>query len=97
MAKIIGDPTKGTDLLPPAGRPPSVRVCGIDAEGAGYLVFARHGDVEAECLAAELAFQLGGPSALNAIGAPAVSNRAGGHVTTFAATMHQHALSAHSG
>ncbi|MGG5821905.1 DUF499 domain-containing protein [Falsiroseomonas sp. HW251] len=68
LAKVIGDPTKGTDLLPPAGRPASVRICGIDAEGAGYPVFARHGDLEAKSLAAELAFQLGGPSALNALG-----------------------------
>ena len=35
LAKTIADPTKGTDLLPPAGRPASVRVIGIDAEGAG--------------------------------------------------------------
>ncbi|PZW41844.1 putative AAA+ superfamily ATPase [Humitalea rosea] len=68
LAKVMADPTKGTDLLPPAGRPPSVRICGIDAEGAGYPVFARHGDLEAKSLAAELAFQLGGPSALNALG-----------------------------
>jgi hypothetical protein len=45
-----------------------VRVVGIDAEGAGYPIFARHGDQEARSLAAELAFQLGGPSALNALG-----------------------------
>jgi hypothetical protein len=68
LAKVIGDPTKGTELLPPAGRPASVRICGIDAEGAGYPIFARHGDLEARSLAAELAFQLGGPSALNALG-----------------------------
>jgi hypothetical protein len=68
LAKVIGDPAKGTDLLPPAGRPASVRICGIDAEGAGYPVFARHGDLEAKSLAAELAFQLGGASALNALG-----------------------------
>lgn len=68
LAKVMGDPTKGTDLLPSAGRPSSVRICGIDAEGAGYPVFARHGELEAKSLAAELAFQLGGPSALNALG-----------------------------
>ena len=34
LAKVIGDPTKGTDLLAPAGRPSAVRICGIDAEGA---------------------------------------------------------------
>ena len=62
LAKTIGDPTMGTTLLPPAGRPTTVRVIGIDAEGAGYPVFARHGDQEARSLAAELAFQLGGAS-----------------------------------
>ncbi|MBB5688600.1 hypothetical protein FHS88_000716 [Roseomonas alkaliterrae] len=68
LAQNIGDPTMGTDLLPPAGRPKSVRVVGIDAEGAGYPIFARHGDQEARSLAAELAFQFGGASALNAFG-----------------------------
>jgi hypothetical protein len=68
LAKTIADPTQGTDLLPPAGRPASVRVIGIDAEGAGYPIFARHGDQESRSLAAELAFQLGGASGLNAFG-----------------------------
>jgi predicted AAA+ superfamily ATPase len=68
LAKAINDPTKGTDVLQPAGRPSSVRVIGIDAEGAGYPVFARHGEQEARSLAAELAFQFGGASALNALG-----------------------------
>lgn len=69
LAKTIGDPTMGTDLLPPAGRPHAIQVIGIDAEGAGYPVFARHGDQEARSLAAELAYLFGGPSALNALGA----------------------------
>lgn len=68
LAKVIGDPTQGTELLAPAGRPSKVRVVGIDAEGAGYPVFARHGGQEARSLAAELAFQLGGANALNALG-----------------------------
>lgn len=68
LAKTIADPTMGTDLLSPAGRPVAVRVVGIDAEGSGYPVFARHGDQEARSLAAELAFQLGGASALNTLG-----------------------------
>ncbi|WP_287359318.1 DUF499 domain-containing protein [Mesorhizobium sp.] len=68
LAQNIGDPTMGIDLLAPAGRPKSVRVVGIDAEGAGYPIFARHGDQEARSLAAELAFQFGGASALNAFG-----------------------------
>ena len=69
LAQNISEPTLGTELLPPAGRPAKVKVVGIDAEGAGYPVFARHGDQEARSLAAELAFQLSGPSTLNALGA----------------------------
>ena len=68
LAKTVADPTMGIELLPSAGRPTNVRVVGIDAEGAGYPIFARHGEQEARSLAAELAFQLGGPSALNALG-----------------------------
>jgi Protein of unknown function (DUF499) len=68
LAKNIADPTMGAHLLPPAGRPAKVCVIGVDAEGAGYPIFARHGEQEARSLAAELAFQLGGPSALNALG-----------------------------
>lgn len=68
LARNIGDPTIGTDLLPPAGRPKGIRVVGIDAEGAGYPIFARHGEQEARGLAAELAFLFGGASALNAFG-----------------------------
>lgn len=68
LAQNIGDPTMGADLLAPAGRPKSVRVVGIDAEGGGYPVFARHVDQEARSLAAELAFQFGGATALNEFG-----------------------------
>jgi predicted AAA+ superfamily ATPase len=68
LAKNIADPTMGAHLLAPAGRPSEVRVVGVDAEGAGYPIFARHGDQEARSLAAELAFQLGSASALNALG-----------------------------
>ncbi|MGA9867723.1 MAG: DUF499 domain-containing protein [Acetobacteraceae bacterium] len=68
LARTIADPTKGTDLLPPAGRPGSVRVIGIDAERAGYPKFAPHGDQETRSLAAELIYQFAGASALNALG-----------------------------
>jgi predicted AAA+ superfamily ATPase len=68
LARNIGNPAMGSDVLAPAGRPKRVRVVGIDAEGAGYPIFARHDDQEARSLAAELAFQLGGASALNALG-----------------------------
>src|SRR5260370_34499798 len=36
--------------------------------GAGYTLVAHHGDQDARSIAAELAFQLGGPSALNPLG-----------------------------
>jgi hypothetical protein len=68
LANNISDPTVATDLLPAAGRPDKVRVVGIDAEGAGYPVFARHGGLEAKSLAAELVWRLAGDSALNALG-----------------------------
>jgi hypothetical protein len=68
LAKNIADPAMGAHLLTPAGRPSKVRVVGVDAEGAGYPIFAHHGDQEARSLAAELGFQLGGSSALNALG-----------------------------
>lgn len=68
LARTIADPSMGTELLAPAGRPSAVQVVGIDAEGAGYPTFARHGDQESRNLAAELAFLFGGPSALNALG-----------------------------
>jgi predicted AAA+ superfamily ATPase len=68
LAKNIADPTMGANLLAPAGRPSEVRVVGVDAEGAGYPIFAHNGDQEARSLAAELAFQLGGASALNSLG-----------------------------
>lgn len=68
LARTIADPAMGTHLLAPAGRPSKVCVIGVDAEGVGYPVFSRHGEQEARSLAAELAFQLGGPSALNALG-----------------------------
>lgn len=68
LAQNIGNPSMGGDLLAPAGRQKKVKVVGVDAEGAGYPIFARHHEQEARSLAAELAFQLGGPSALNAFG-----------------------------
>ena len=69
LAKNVADPTMGADLLAPAGRPAAVHVVGVDAEGAGYPIFAHHRELLASSLAAELAFQLGGASTLNALGA----------------------------
>ena len=68
LAQNIGDPTVGNGPSAARGQAQAVCVRGIDAEGAGYPIFARHGDQEARSLAAELAFLLGGPSALNALG-----------------------------
>jgi hypothetical protein len=52
LAKAISDPTMGTRLLAPAGRPSDVCVVGVDAEGAGYPIFGHHGEQEARSLAA---------------------------------------------
>jgi hypothetical protein len=68
LARNIADTTMGTDLVPPAGRPAKVHVIGVDAEGGGYPVFARHEGMEARSLAAELFYLLGGTGALNAMG-----------------------------
>ena len=68
LARNISNTTMGTDLVPPAGKPAKVRVIGIDAEGGGYPVFARHEGMEARSLAAELFYLLGGASALKAMG-----------------------------
>lgn len=68
LAENITNTAMGTDLVPPAGRPAKVRVIGIDAEGGGYPVFARHEGMEARSLAAELFYLLGGASALKAMG-----------------------------
>ena len=67
LANNIANTSMGTDLVPPAGRPAKVRVIGVDAEGAGYPVFARHDGLEARSLAAELFYLIGGASALKAM------------------------------
>ena len=68
LANNIADTSMGADLVPPAGRPAKVRVIGVDAEGAGYPIFARHDGLEARSFAAELFYLIGGPSALKAMG-----------------------------
>src|SRR5712691_6359936 len=68
LANNIANTSMGTDLVPPAGRPAKVHVIGVDAEGAGYPVFARHDGLEARSLAAELFYLIGGASALKAMG-----------------------------
>ncbi len=68
LAKNIGNPALGAELLAPAGRPGAVKVIATDAEGAGYPTFARHEGMEARNLAADLFYKLGGLSALNGMG-----------------------------
>ena len=69
LANNIGDASLGTELLPAAGRPPSVKVAAVDASAAGTPVFARHGKRQVHSLWAELAWQLGDEKGLKAFAA----------------------------
>jgi len=68
LAKNIGDPSMGTQLLPAAGRPDKVDVVAIDAGKAGVPEFARHGNLKTHSLWGEVFFQLGGEKALKGLG-----------------------------
>jgi hypothetical protein len=68
LAKNVADPRLGIDLLPAAGRPTEVRVIAVDAQKAGAPVFLRHGAVEVKSLQGEIAYQLGGTSAVGRLG-----------------------------
>lgn len=68
LARNIDDATMGTDLLPAAGRPRTIKDAAVDASKAGLPVFARHGKVETHSLWGELAFLLGGEKTLKALG-----------------------------
>ena len=68
LAKNIGKLAMGAELLAPAGRPKSVKVVAIDAAKAGIPVFGTHGKVQTHSLQGEIAFQLGGATALKALG-----------------------------
>jgi len=68
LGNNIGDATLGTDLLPAAGRPKSVRVVAIDAGKAGIPIFSSHGRVQVKSLWGEMFYQLGGQKALKALG-----------------------------
>jgi len=68
LAKRINDSSLGTELLPAAGRPDRVTVVAVDAAKAGVPVFAVHGRMKVHSLHGEIAYQLGGASALKALG-----------------------------
>ncbi|HYN77561.1 MAG TPA: DUF499 domain-containing protein, partial [Lamprocystis sp. (in: g-proteobacteria)] len=68
LANHIADPSLGTELLPAAGRPKQVRVFAVDAGKAGLPIFADHAGLKVHSLWGELFFQMGGPSALTALG-----------------------------
>lgn len=67
LAKIIADPSMGTELLPAAGRPKSVTVIGADLSKAGHPIFSQHGRIKIHSLWGEIAYQLGGEKALKAL------------------------------
>lgn len=69
LARSVGDPTIGSELLPAAGRPGSVSVAAVDGAKAGHPIFAQHGGVIVKSLAGELAYQLGGARAVTSLGA----------------------------
>lgn len=68
LARNIGDPSLGTDLLPAAGRPKAVTVIAMDASKAGDPIFSRHDKVEVRSLWGEAAYQLGGEKAWRTLG-----------------------------
>jgi hypothetical protein len=67
LAENIGDLALGTELLPAAGRPKSVKVAAVDGSDAGE-VFGRHGKVVTKSLWGELAYRLGGEKAWKELG-----------------------------
>lgn len=59
----------GTELLPAAGRPKSVKVVAVDAAKAGIPIFATHGTTKVHSLQGEIFFRLGDAAALKSLGA----------------------------
>lgn len=68
LAQNIDDPTLGTELLPAAGRPKSVKIVAVDASKAGVPIFARHGKIEVQSLWGEIVYELGEEKALKSLG-----------------------------
>ena len=69
LASNVAKAGLGTELLPAAGRPTKVHVAAVDGAKAGHPVFAQHGGVVVKSLAGELAYLLGGASAVTTLGA----------------------------
>lgn len=69
LARGVGDPNLGSELLPSGRRPPTVHVAAVDGAKAGHPVFAQHGGVVVRSLAGELAYQFGGAAAVKTLGA----------------------------
>jgi hypothetical protein len=68
LAKNIGDPSLGTELVPAAGRPKKVTVVGVDASKAGVPDFSLRGKAVIQSLWGELFYQLGGKDAWSKLG-----------------------------
>ncbi len=68
LAKNIGNPKLGTELLPAAGRPDKVTVVAVDAGKAGVPLFAEHGSTKVRSLHGEILYQMGKAKALKALG-----------------------------
>ncbi len=68
LAKNIGNPALGIELLPAAGRPKSIHMAAIDLSKTGQPDFAQHGHLTTHSLWGETAFLLGGEKALRSLG-----------------------------
>jgi hypothetical protein len=62
LARNIGTLSLGTELLPAAGRPKTVKVVAVDAAKAGIPVFGTHGKTKVHSLQGEIFFRLGQPN-----------------------------------
>ena len=68
LAKNIGRLSFGTELLPAAGRPKTVRVVAVDAAMAGIPIFGAHGAAKTHSLQGEIFYWLGGAAAVKSLG-----------------------------
>jgi len=68
LARHIADPSMGTELLPAAGRPRSVRVVAVDGGKAGVPVFDVHEGIQIHSLWGEIFYQLAGKRGLEILG-----------------------------
>ena len=68
LAQNISDPTMGTELLPAAGRPKSVKVVAVDGGKAGVPVFDAHDGIQIQSLWGEIFYQLAGKRGLEILG-----------------------------